>query len=56
MKDLTNSEDIENIKRKIKRGVRGYIIYKMKCGDRTFIIKTEHLKWGMEQFYSIIEE
>ena len=56
VKDLANPEDIENIKRKKKRGVRGYLIYKLKYKDKVFLIKTERLKWGIEQFYSITEE
>ncbi|MBR1518399.1 MAG: hypothetical protein IJ624_02715 [Prevotella sp.] len=55
-KDMNNPDDVRNINKKWRRGVRGYLKYRLTHNGRNFIIKTEKLKWGNEQFYSIIEE
>lgn len=55
-KDMNNPDDVRNINKKWKRGVRGYLKYRLTHNGRNFIVKTEKLKWGIEQFYSIIEE
>ena len=53
---MNNPDDVSNIIKKWKRGVRGYLKYRLTHNGRNFIVKTEKLKWGIEQFYSIIEE
>lgn len=55
-KDMSNPEDVRNINKKWARGVRGYLKYRLSHNGRKFIVKTEKLKWGIEQFYSIMEE
>ncbi len=55
-KDLTKQEDIENIQRKKDRGVVEYLVYKCRFGMRNYLIKTEKLIHGNEQFYSLVEK
>lgn len=49
-KDLTKQEVLDNIERKKKRIVAEYLVYKVKYKDKTFLVKTERLIFGKEQF------
>lgn len=55
-KDMNNPDDVRNVNKKWARGVRGYLKYRLEHNGRKFIVKTEKLKWGCEQFYAIMEE
>ena len=56
VKDLSDEDDIKNIKNKEKRGVNGFVIYELKHKKRTYIVKCETTKYGFEQFYAIQEK
>ena len=55
-KDMSIQKNIDNIRKKKKRGVVEYLVYEFHYKGKTFIAKLERLKYGMEQFYSIQEK
>ncbi len=55
-KDMTLQKNIDNVQNKRERGVIEYVIYRFTYNGRTFLAKTEKLKHGNEQLYSLYEE
>lgn len=55
-KDMTKQKNINNIQNKRERGVVEYAVYRFTHNGRTFLAKTEKLRFGKEQLYSLHEE
>ncbi len=53
VKDMSDPKAISNIEKKKARGVVSYNIYEFSYNNKTWLVKTEVLKSGKEQFYSI---
>jgi hypothetical protein len=52
-KNLSDPKVAKNLKNKEKRGVRGYVAYDLTAMGKQWKVKTERMKGGYEQLYSI---
>jgi hypothetical protein len=52
-KNMSDPKVAKNLKNKEKRGVRGYVAYDLTAMGKTWTVKTERMKGGYEQLYSI---
>lgn len=55
VKDLSNSKDIANIKKKSERGVTGYNVYKLRLNGKTWLVKTEVHRGISESIYHLYQ-